>query len=122
MSDVDRRAGASAGGGASWALVRDGGGERNPPLTAAAVDPAAAVAVQRLFLRHDSGFTSTVWSESSLAARSERDLAVGIAEGWAWDNAQATLLTRGLAEMTRLGVVLGGEHQTSRLSGWAIWF
>ena len=106
---------------ALWALVRDGGGERNPALTAAAVDPAAAVAVQRLFLRHDSGFTATVWSESSLAARSERDLAVGIAEGWAWTS-HRLLLTRGLAEMTRLGVALGGEHQTSRLSGWAIWF
>lgn len=40
-------------------------------------------------------------------------LAVGIAEGMGMgDNSKATIITRGLAETTRLGVALGGEPAT----------
>jgi len=40
-------------------------------------------------------------------------LAVGVAEGFGLGhNSRATLITRGLAEMTRLGVALGGQPET----------
>jgi glycerol-3-phosphate dehydrogenase (NAD(P)+) len=40
-------------------------------------------------------------------------LAVGVAEGFGLGhNSRATLITRGLAEMTRLGVALGGQSET----------
>jgi glycerol-3-phosphate dehydrogenase (NAD(P)+) len=47
------------------------------------------------------------------------DLAVGIAHGMGMgDNAKAALVTRGLAEITRLGMALGAEQSTfSGLSG-----
>jgi glycerol-3-phosphate dehydrogenase (NAD(P)+) len=46
-------------------------------------------------------------------------LAVGIADGLGFgDNTRAALITRGLAEMVRLGVALGGERETfSGLAG-----
>ena len=40
-------------------------------------------------------------------------IAAGMAEGMGFgDNTKATLFTRGLAELTRLGVALGGDHRT----------
>lgn len=40
-------------------------------------------------------------------------IAAGMAEGMEFgDNTRATLITRGLAEMTRLGVAMGGESKT----------
>jgi glycerol-3-phosphate dehydrogenase (NAD(P)+) len=40
-------------------------------------------------------------------------IAAGMAEGMGFgDNTRATLITRGLAEMTRLGVAMGGDPQT----------
>lgn len=40
-------------------------------------------------------------------------LSVGISDGYGWgDNAKAALVTRGLAEMTRLGLVLGADPHT----------
>ena len=57
--------------------------------------------------------------ETAGAAKNVIALAAGIAHGLELgDNALAALMTRGLAEITRLGVVLGGEPQTfSGLAG-----
>ncbi len=48
-------------------------------------------------------------------------IATGIADGLALGlNARAALITRGLAEMTRLGVALGGRADTfTGLTAWA---
>ncbi len=53
------------------------------------------------------------------AAKNAIALAAGMADGMGFgDNAKATLVTRGLAEMTRLGVALGGNPLTfSGLAG-----
>jgi glycerol-3-phosphate dehydrogenase (NAD(P)+) len=51
--------------------------------------------------------------ELSGALKNVIGIAAGICEGLGFgDNAQAALLTRGLAEITRFGVSLGAEHQT----------
>ena len=44
-------------------------------------------------------------------------IASGMAEGMGFgDNTRATIITRGLAEMTRLGMAMGGQATTSRAS------
>jgi hypothetical protein len=46
-------------------------------------------------------------------------IAAGMAEGMGFgDNTRATLITRGLAEMTRLGVAMGG-HPVTRAATWS---
>jgi glycerol-3-phosphate dehydrogenase (NAD(P)+) len=92
--------------------------EEPTAVTAAAVaaEAEAAVAVQWLFsTSRFRVYTSNdlVGVELGGALKNVIAIAVGIAEGLGLGrNAQAALLTRGLAEMTRLGVALGGEHRT----------
>lgn len=60
-------------------------------------------------------YTSTdeIGVEIAGAAKNVIALATGIADGMgAGDNTRATLITRGLAEATRLGVALGGDPAT----------
>ena len=57
--------------------------------------------------------SDVVGSELGGAVKNVIALAVGIAEGMGMgDNSKATIITRGLAETSRLGVALGGEPAT----------
>ena len=85
-------------------------------------DPAVAEPLQRLFT---TGWfrvytnTDVVGSEMAGALKNVIALALGMADGLGvGDNARAALITRGLAELTRLGVAMGGEPATfSGLAG-----
>ncbi len=79
-------------------------------------DEDVAAALQQLFMaptfrvytNHD-----VVGCEIAGALKNVMALAAGMAHGLGYgDNAKAALITRGLAELTRLGVVLGGEPLT----------
>lgn len=62
----------------------------------------------RVYVGHD-----VVGCELGGALKNVMALAVGMAEGLGLaDNSRATLITRGLAELTRLGVAMGGEPAT----------
>lgn len=62
----------------------------------------------RVYVGHD-----VVGCELGGALKNVMALAVGMAEGMGLaDNSRATLITRGLAELTRLGVAMGGEPAT----------
>ncbi|MEN9974881.1 MAG: hypothetical protein RLZZ282_887, partial [Verrucomicrobiota bacterium] len=81
-----------------------------------------AEALQDLFtLPHFRVYTSddVAGVELGGAVKNVYALAAGMAHGLGLgDNAVAALVTRALAEMTRLGVALGGQHETfSGLSG-----
>jgi glycerol-3-phosphate dehydrogenase (NAD(P)+) len=57
--------------------------------------------------------TDVVGAELGGAVKNVIALAVGMAEGMGMgDNSKATIITRGLAETTRLGVALGGDPAT----------
>lgn len=57
--------------------------------------------------------TDVVGAEIAGATKNVIALAAGIADGLgSGDNTRATLITRGLAEVTRLGVALGGDPRT----------
>ena len=57
--------------------------------------------------------TDVVGAEIAGATKNVIALAAGIADGLeAGDNTRATLITRGLAEVTRLGVAVGGDPRT----------
>ena len=57
--------------------------------------------------------TDVVGSELAGALKNVIAVALGMADGLGvGDNARAALITRGLAEMTRLGVAMGGEPST----------
>jgi glycerol-3-phosphate dehydrogenase (NAD(P)+) len=68
----------------------------------------------RVYTNHD-----VIGCEIAGALKNVMALAAGMAHGLGYgDNAKAALITRGLAELTRLGVVLGGEPLTfSGLAG-----
>lgn len=79
-------------------------------------DPALAVELQALFM---SGtfrvYTNpdVVGCEMAGALKNVIAIAAGISAGLGYgDNTQAGLITRGLAELTRLGVAVGGEPLT----------
>ncbi|MEO7754359.1 MAG: NAD(P)H-dependent glycerol-3-phosphate dehydrogenase [Terracoccus sp.] len=82
----------------------------------ACVDPAAAERVAaacatRVFRPYTS--TDVVGAEVCGATKNVVGLAVGMAEGMGFgDNTKATIITRGLAETTRLGLALGAEPET----------
>ena len=89
---------------------------RSAATVVAATDPSAALALQGL-LASDRLRVYTnddlVGCEIGGAVKNVIALAAGMAEGLdTGDNARAALITRGLAEMSRLGVALGADFQT----------
>ena len=96
---------------------------REPAATTiAGYDPAAAEFVQRccstqLFRPYTT--TDVLGTEIAGSAKNVVALAVGIAIGLGFgENSQAALITRGLAEIARLGVALGANPMTfSGLAG-----
>lgn len=96
---------------------------RQPTATVVAA-PTLAVAEQVSALCASSYFrpytnTDVVGVELGGAVKNVIALAVGIAQGCGYgDNTKATIITRGLVEMARLGVALGAESKTfSGLAG-----
>jgi len=94
------------------------------PATAVVACPheVTAVRLQKLFKSsYFRPYTSTdlVGVEIGGAMKNVIALAVGVAEGMGFkDNTKASLITRGLAETTRLAVALGAdEHTLSGLAG-----
>ena len=97
---------------------------RGMPTTvvAAATDEAVAKAVQDIF--SGSNFrvyttTDVLGAELGGAIKNVIALAAGIVDGLGFgDNTKAALMTRGLAEIARLGVAMGAdEHTFAGLSG-----
>lgn len=91
-------------------------------VTAASTDEAAALAVQEAFTNdflrvYTSG--DVIGAELGGALKNVFAIAAGIIDGMGLgDNSKAALMTRGIVEMSRLGVALGGEEGTfSGLSG-----
>ena len=88
----------------------------------AMTDPEAMVALQRLFMTATFRVytnSDVVGCEIAGALKNVIAIAAGIAAGLGYgDNTKAALITRGLAELARLGVALGGEPLTfSGLAG-----
>lgn len=91
-------------------------------VTAACEDIAAAEFVQDLFMNHYLRVytnTDVIGVELGGALKNVIGLAAGIVDGLGYgDNAKAALITRGLAEITRLGVKMGAQPLTfSGLTG-----
>lgn len=91
-------------------------------ITAASLDAEAAIKVQDLFMNnyfrvytHDD----LIGVEIGGALKNVIALAAGISDGLSYgDNAKAALITRGLAEITRLGMKMGANPLTfSGLTG-----
>jgi glycerol-3-phosphate dehydrogenase (NAD(P)+) len=91
-------------------------------VTAAAADPPTAEAVQALF----NGPTFRVYTSTDVvgvqiggAAKNVVALAAGVSDGMGFgSNTRAALITRGLAEVTRLAMAMGANPQTlAGLSG-----
>ena len=85
-------------------------------------DNDTAVALQHLFSTDAFRVytnTDVVGCEVAGALKNVMAIAAGIADGMAFgDNTKAALITRGLAELARLGIALGGEPLTfSGLAG-----
>jgi len=85
-------------------------------------DPDVATQLQSLFMAATFRVYTNrdvVGCESAGALKNVMAIAAGIADGLGYgDNTKAALLTRGLAELTRLGIALGGEPLTfSGLAG-----
>ena len=119
MSEVVSRALAGDGGGGALgadlrprgrARPADGGG-RSPRATTRSRPTCSAA-----WARASSGSTPTATSSASRWAAPLKNviaLATGLADGLGLgENARAALVTRGLAEITRLAVALGGEPAT----------
>lgn len=85
-------------------------------VVAASLDAASAVATQSLFsTSHFRVYTSddVTGVEVGGALKNVMAIAAGVLDGMGLGhNPRAALLTRGLAEMTRLGVALGAEERT----------
>lgn len=85
-------------------------------LVAAADDIKYAQAVQDLFMsKRLRVYTSTdrVGTEICAALKNVIALCAGCCDGMGYgDNTKAMLMTRGLAEIARLGVALGGKHES----------
>ncbi|MCL2457929.1 MAG: NAD(P)-dependent glycerol-3-phosphate dehydrogenase [Desulfobulbus sp.] len=91
--------------------------ERQPTaVTVAFADPKAAETVQRLFsTEYFRVYTSgdVIGLEISAAMKNVIAIAAGISDGLNYGlNTRAALITRGLAEITRMGAAMGGEPQT----------
>ena len=88
----------------------------------AMIDPATAAALQERFMTSTFRVYTNpdvVGCEIAGALKNVIAIAAGIAAGLGYgDNTKAALITRGLAELARLGVVLGGQPLTfSGLAG-----
>lgn len=85
-------------------------------VTAASEDPEAARRTQSLFnTRYFRVYTNDdlLGVELAAALKNVMALATGIADGLGYgNNSRAALITRGLAEMTRLGTVMGARGRT----------
>ncbi|WP_156302816.1 NAD(P)H-dependent glycerol-3-phosphate dehydrogenase, partial [Methylogaea oryzae] len=85
-------------------------------ITLAASDPAYAERLTRLF--HGTGFrvytsTDMIGVQLGGAVKNVLAIAAGISDGLGFGaNSRAALITRGLAEMMRLGLALGGQRET----------
>lgn len=96
---------------------------RHPTTVAAASsDVQAAQRIQDLFMNHYFRVytnTDVIGVELGGALKNVIALAAGISDGLGYgDNAKAALITRGLAEITRLGVQMGADQKTfSGLTG-----
>jgi glycerol-3-phosphate dehydrogenase (NAD(P)+) len=85
-------------------------------VTAAATRPEVAEAIQRLFHRprfrvytHDD----VLGVELGAGLKNVIAIAAGVADGLGFgDNTRAALITRGLAEIVRLGVAMGARQET----------
>ncbi len=91
-------------------------------VVAACADEAIAQKIQQAFTtEYFRIYTSTdiISAELGGAMKNIMAIAVGISDGYGYgDNTKAMLMTRGIAEMSRLGVCLGGEAETfAGLSG-----
>jgi glycerol-3-phosphate dehydrogenase (NAD(P)+) len=91
-------------------------------VVAAARDKATAVAARELFMTPRLRvYTNTdlVGVELAVSLKNVIAIAAGICDGLGYgDNTKGALLTRGLAEMARLGVAMGGRPETfAGLSG-----
>ncbi len=91
--------------------------EGEPTASVVAIDDGdTATALQRLFMtRTFRVYTNpdVVGCEIAGALKNVIAVAAGIAHGMGYgDNTKAALITRGLAELARLGVALGGEPFT----------
>jgi glycerol-3-phosphate dehydrogenase (NAD(P)+) len=97
-------------------LVREIAGGQPTASVVATPDATVATRLQDLFMT--SAFRvytnpDVVGCEIAGATKNVIAIAVGAAAGFGLgDNARAALITRGLAEMTRLGVALGGDPLT----------
>ena len=97
---------------------------RNVPtaVVAASTDPDAAELVQKCFMNQNFRVytgSDVVGVELGGALKNVIAIAAGIIDGMMLgDNSKAALMTRGIAEVSRLGEALGGSAQTfSGLSG-----
>lgn len=85
-------------------------------ITIGSTNDAVAKRLQKLFSTdHFRVYTShdVIGLEISAALKNIIAIAAGICDGLAFgSNARAALITRGLAEMTRLGTALGAEEKT----------
>jgi glycerol-3-phosphate dehydrogenase (NAD(P)+) len=97
--------------------------EGQPTASVIAIaDPEAAVSLQQVFMTATFRVYTNpdvVGCEIAGALKNVVAIAAGIAAGLGYgDNTKAALITRGLAELARLGVALGGEPLTfSGLAG-----
>ena len=91
-------------------------------VVAASKDEEFAIEVQQLFINNTFRVYSTddvVGVELGGALKNVLAIAAGVIDGMKiGDNPKAALMTRGIAEMARLGIALGGRFETfSGLSG-----
>ncbi len=90
--------------------------EHPTTVTAASVDMKAAEKVQDLFMNKSFRVYTNgdvIGVEIGAALKNVIALAAGIVDGLGYgDNAKAALITRGLAEISRLGISLGAEPYT----------
>jgi len=114
VDDVFGRPGSVALSGPSFAIEVARG--QPTAIVAASADPAAAARVQQLF--HSPSMRiytqdDVIGVELAGALKNVMAVATGVTEGLELGfNARAALITRGLAEMTRLGVALGAQPST----------
>jgi glycerol-3-phosphate dehydrogenase (NAD(P)+) len=77
-------------------------------VVAAAIQQVLQMGLFRLYLNHD-----VIGCELGGVLKNVVAIAAGMAEGLGvGDNTRAAVMTRGLAELTRLGVAMGGEAPT----------